>query len=164
MSRSLLDEALALKELARAGWVQSGVAHPESVAAHSWGVAWLALVLCPPGLDLMRVLALAVIHDLAEVRMGDLTPRDPVSPEEKAQREAAAAAELLAERPDLLELWRDYARRGSAEARFVHQLDKLDLGLTARRLARGQVGWDPSEFIDSARAALSGPLRSLLEE
>ena len=45
--RARLLEALALKELPRAGWVRERVQQPESVAAHSWGVAWLVLVLCP---------------------------------------------------------------------------------------------------------------------
>ena len=49
--RARLLEALSLKDLARAGWVRAGVQHPESVAAHSWGVAWLVLALCPAELD-----------------------------------------------------------------------------------------------------------------
>ena len=76
--RDRLSAALALKALPRAGWVRAGVRHPESVAAHSWGVAWLVLVLCPPALDRGRALAIAVAHDLPEVTVGDITPHDGV--------------------------------------------------------------------------------------
>ena len=94
--RAVLLEALALKALPRAGWLHAGVEQPESVAAHSWGVAWLVLALCPEGVDLGRALAIAVVHDLAEVRVGDITPRDGVAPDEKAAREQAALRALVA--------------------------------------------------------------------
>ena len=60
MKLAHLREALHLKHVDRAGWHRIGLAHPESVAAHSWGVAYLGLALCPPELDLQRVLTYAV--------------------------------------------------------------------------------------------------------
>ena len=42
----LLAEAMRLKALDRAGWKRVGVVNPESVAAHSWGVALAALLRC----------------------------------------------------------------------------------------------------------------------
>src|SRR5262245_31586095 len=87
-SLDLLLEALRLKALRRAGWVRVGVPAPvESVADHSWGVAWLVLALLPEGLDRGKALAYAVLHDLPEVRTGDVTPMDRVPKEEKARRE-----------------------------------------------------------------------------
>ena len=160
----LLDEALLLKALPRAGWQRIGISDPESVAAHSWGVAWLALLLRPPGLDQERILSLAIIHDIAEIRVGDITPYDGVSRSEKHRRERRAARDLLAHRPELLGLWEDYATRSSPEARFVHQLDKIDMALQARHYARHR-GHDTREFIQNARAAVSHPtLVSLLDE
>ena len=67
---------LGLKDVLRQGWVNAGVKAPESVAAHSWGMAILALKLCPPELNLERVLTLCLVHDLPEVVVGDLTPSD----------------------------------------------------------------------------------------
>ena len=66
MTERLL-EALGLKALPRTGWVRTGVPAPESVAAHSWGVSWLVLVLLPPHLDRHLALAYAVLHDLPDV-------------------------------------------------------------------------------------------------
>lgn len=129
--RELLVEAMSLKALDRAGWVRVGVPRPESVAAHSWGVALLALVRCPPGLDRERLVAMALLHDLAEVRVGDITPHDGVPREEKRRREREAAAAMFADHPELRALWDEAERGESAEARFLKELDTLDMGLQA---------------------------------
>ncbi len=162
--RDRLLEALALKELPRAGWVRVGVESPESVAAHSWGVAWLVLVLGPPGLDRGKALALAVLHDLPEIRVGDLTPRDGIDPARKSRLESEAMAALasgLPRREELVVLWEDYEHGRSPEARFVRACDKLDMALQAARYATAQA-LDLEEFVDSALARLEpGLLREL---
>lgn len=163
LSPEVLDRALALKETPRAGWQRVGLETPESVAAHSWGVAWLALVLTPPELDRERVLALCLLHDLPEAVVGDVTPHDGVPRQVKADRERSAAATLLGARPDLWGLWEDYEKDRSAEAHFVHELDRLDMALQAIRYAREQ-GLDPAEFLSSARQGLHSPaLLAVLE-
>ena len=155
-----LVEALNLKGVDRAGWLRVGVPRPESVAAHSWGIAWLALALCPPALDLRRILAMAILHDLPEVRVGDLTPHDGVDRATKHAAEREAAEALFAGRPDLLELWHEYERQESAEARFVHGLDKLDMGLQAGIYASH--GVDTAEFVKSALHVLPEAMADLL--
>lgn len=152
----VLDLALGLKHTDREGWKRVGIASPESVAAHSWGMAWLALVLCPPHLDRQRVLALCVLHDLPETVVGDITPHDGVSRQEKADRERSVAAMMLGARGDLWGLWEDYEKDRSEEAHFVHQLDKLDMALQALRYARER-GVDTAEFVQSARAGITDP-------
>jgi putative hydrolase of HD superfamily len=136
-----LLEALQLEALDRAGWVRRGIARPESVAAHAWGVPWLVLVLAPPGLDRARALTYAVLHDLPEVRVGDLTPADGVSPEDKAGRERAAMVGLSEALPGgaaLAAAWQAYGAQADEEARFVRQLDRLDMALQA--VAYAQAG------------------------
>jgi len=151
-------EWLGLKNVARAGWVRAGVDSPESVAAHSWGMAILALKLCPPGLDLARVLSLCLIHDLPEVRVGDLTPHDDCST--KAQDERKAMLEMA---PQWIDLFDDYENGTTPEAKFVKQLDKLDMGLQAKVYEREQ-GLDLTEFLKSAQKRLEGGnLASLLD-
>lgn len=160
--RERLIEALRLKDLPRAGWVRVGVQAPESVAAHSWGVAWLVLVLCPPELDRGRALAIAVIHDLPEVRVGDLTPQDQVA--DKAEQEQAAWAAMTQDLPgrdDLRALHQEYGQ--TPEGRFVRACDKLDMALQAA-LYEADQGLDLQEFVDSALAKLPpGVLRSLAQ-
>lgn len=161
--RDQLLEALQLKALPRSGWVRVGVEQPESVAAHSWGVAWLVLTLCPRELDRGRALAIAVVHDLAEVRTGDITPHDRVDPADKSAREAHAMQAMLAALPngdELLALWRQYEDGSTAEGRFVKACDKLDMALQASVYAAD--GVDTAEFVASALARLSEPaLRAL---
>jgi len=157
---NLFDEMLGLKELPRSGWLRAGIDAPESVAAHSWGVCWLVLALCPEDIDQGHALRLAVIHDAAEVRVGDITPYDGVTRAEKAEREAAAAADMFRSRADLIELIEEYQAQETPAARFVHQLDRLDMAYQALRYARN-TGADTSEFIQSARKAIQHP--SLLE-
>ena len=81
--REELLTLLKLKDIDRAGWVRAGVSNPESVAAHSWGMAILALRLCPDHLDLSKVLQLCLVHDVAEIVVGDLTPHDSIKGQEK---------------------------------------------------------------------------------
>lgn len=138
----LVREAFRLKALDRAGWVRVGVPRPETVAAHSWGVAFLALLRCPPELDRERVLALAIVHDLAEARIGDITPHDGVSREEKARREKAALDDMLAAHPEIRALCEDHA---SPEARFVKSLDVEDLRVQAGIYA--EAGFEVLEFL-----------------
>jgi putative hydrolase of HD superfamily len=152
----LLDRVLALKHLDRAGWQRVGIDAPESVAAHTWGVAWLVLALCPDDLDRDLALRLSVIHDLAETEVGDITPHDGISRDEKAAREAAAIERLLATRPDLAALWQTYEDQDTPEARFVREADRLDMALQAVRYAR-EHGVDTSEFIESARSTIQHP-------
>jgi len=152
-----LLEVAQLKALPRAGWVRQGVPAPESVAAHSFGVAWLAALLCPPELDRLRVLEIALMHDVPEVRAGDITPHDGVDRAEKRRREAAAAAGLLGALPCALAAWADYDAGQSPEARFVHELDKLDMGLQALLYAQEHPGLDLAELRASADRGLRDP-------
>jgi putative hydrolase of HD superfamily len=155
-----LVEAARLKRLARAGWVRVGVSSPESVAAHSWGVAMLVVNLAPPGIDLGRALTYAVLHDLAEVRVGDLMPSDGVSHAEKARREREAMVGLA---PELLDRYDRYEAQEDDESRFVRQCDRLDMAIQALAYARdGAAGM--REFVESAAKVVNHPsLRPLLD-
>ena len=147
MREELLD-LLRLKGVTRQGWVNAGVPSPESVAAHSWGMAILALRLCPPELDLTRVLALCLVHDLPEIIVGDLTPQDDRST--KAQDEHAAMVNLA---PQWVDLFEEYETNNTPEAVFARRLDKLDMGLQAGLYAE-RTGLNLEAFVESARQTL----------
>ena len=148
---------MELKDVQRAGWVRAGVQSPESVAAHSWGMAVLALKLCPEGLDLTEVLKLCLVHDLPEVIVGDLTPYDDTSTKAADER---TAMETLA--PEWVELFDAYEGQTTAEARFVKSLDKLDMGLQALIYQQTQ-GVNLDEFLTSAKGRLPQELLWLLD-
>ena len=144
----VMREWMALKHLLRTGWVRAGVWRPESVAAHSWGMAILAMKNCPEELNRLRVIEMCIVHDLPEIVVGDLTPHDDVS--NKAKDERNAMQELA---PYWLNLFEEYEAGVTAEARFVKYLDKLDMALMAR-LYEDEQGLDLSEFITSAREVI----------
>ena len=156
--RESLIEILGLKDVVRAGWVRNDVNNPESVASHSWGMAILALKLTPKELDLSKVLSLCLVHDIPEVRVGDLTPHDDCST--KSEDELQAMRELA---PEWLSLFQEYELGESDEAKFVKQLDKLDMGLQAM-IYESKQGLDLSEFKTSALSKISNlELSSLIE-
>lgn len=154
-----LSDLLALKDLPRAGWKRVGIDHPESVAAHSWGMGCLAAVLAPPDLDLKQILLLCIAHDLPEILAGDITPHDGINRSQKQELEAQAAQNLLVDFPVLYEAWLEYERNESPEAQFVHAIDKLDMGLQAKRYSEIA---DTKEFIESAGSKLHRPLKDWL--
>ena len=47
-----------------------------------------------PGVDGAKCVKMALVHDIAEAIVGDLTPHDPVTPAEKHAREAAAVEKM----------------------------------------------------------------------
>ncbi|MEM2138183.1 MAG: HD domain-containing protein [Candidatus Anstonellaceae archaeon] len=75
---SILLDALSLKNLPRTGWILAK-APCESVAEHTCGVAIIALALARmeklPAKEEAALLRLALLHDLHEARIGDLTPK-----------------------------------------------------------------------------------------
>jgi putative hydrolase of HD superfamily len=143
----LLDlflEAATLKRMPRTGWGMRGVPHVESVAEHSFGVAFVSLALAetlqaggapdgqPGPLDREKVLIMALLHDLAEVRLTDLpsTAVRLIPGEVKSRAEATAMADLLAPLPTgghLGELWQEFEDSASPEGRLVRDADKLEM-------------------------------------
>ena len=153
-----LDAVLAayeLKDERRTGWQLRGVAEPESVAAHSWGVAYLVVALGDrlavdlPGVDLDRALRLAVVHDVAEAETGDVATRadstaDSVDREAKVAAERAAMRDLAGPLPERVrDAWEAYEARDSPEAVLVKECDLLDTCLQAVHYERGD-RYDPA--------------------
>lgn len=164
-------ELAHLKQLYRQGWLRHGlpVERCESVAEHCFMVAVLSLWLGHkfPGLDSERVLRMALLHDIGEIYAGDIVPSDQVSKEQKFQLEKAAIEKVLqklAGSAQYLELWQEFEQGTTPEARFVRQIDRLEMGLQARVYqAQGFEGMD--EFVNSALEALEDPqLSEILRE
>jgi putative hydrolases of HD superfamily len=168
---------MRLKRLYRQGWLKRGLPEAlcESVAEHSFGTALLALLLAGKDgdcgslgrVDPARAALLALVHEMGESYAGDITPVDGVSREDKERLERDAIARALDGHPDrdwLLGLWEEFEDGTTPEARFVRQLDRLEMGLQAAlHEAEGYPGM--GEFYDSARRTVAEPrLRSVLEQ
>lgn len=147
---TLFRQANHLKSLPRTGWLFAGVAQPESLADHTCLVAMYALFLAEfinadpaaqglaAPLDVERVLALALLHDLAEAVLTDLPKRsaDVLGAQAKHRAEEQIVGELLSDLPGserFLALWREYDGAATPEARLVKDVDKLEMVLQAGR-------------------------------
>jgi len=155
-----------LKQTARAGWVLRGIADPESVADHTFRVCLLALVLSrevEPALDRERCLAMALVHDLAESVVGDITPYDGIPVEEKHRREREALRELGGVLGDgeVLALWEEYQAAATPEARFVKEMDKLETVLQAAEY-QARTGVELGEFRAMGEERLALPVSRTL--
>ena len=158
---SFLVQSTQLKSIDRAGWKRVGIEHPESVAAHSWGVTLLCSLYCPTNLDKERVLQIALVHDLPEIVVGDITPHDGISPTEKHAKEHHAATQLLPS--SLLAFWQEYQEHQTEESIFVHSMDKIDMLVQAMTYANTH-NKDTSEFINSARKSVHPKYQELVEK
>jgi putative hydrolase of HD superfamily len=165
-------ELCHLKQLYRQGWLRRGVPRErcESVAEHSFGVAVLALWLVnsvETPLDACKVAQMALLHDFGEVYAGDIIPADAVSAEEKNRLEAEAVRQIFLRLPEgqaYLSIWEEFEAGQTPEARFVRQIDRLEMSLQASVYRQqGMLGME--EFFETTRRALSDPaLLALLEE
>lgn len=128
-----------LKRTTRTGWAQRGVPLPENVAAHSYGVAYAALLLCElvdEPVDPAAVLAMAVLHDLPEGLTTDIPPSVWLflPPGAKRAAEHQAMEQITADSPvssRWMAWWDQLRRNDTAEARLVHDADKIDQYLQA---------------------------------
>lgn len=135
----LLLHANQLKRTARTGWVMRGVANAENVAAHSYGVAFTALILAQASaepVDLGKLLTMAILHDLPEGLTTDIpTPAwRYLPPGVKREVERGALNEILhgvSFSEDLAAVWEELHDGQSVEAKLTHDADKIDLYLQA---------------------------------
>ncbi|XP_023946353.2 5'-deoxynucleotidase HDDC2 [Bicyclus anynana] len=128
-----------LKHVKRTGWVICDINECETIAGHMYRMGIMTFLLTeennPTKLDRFRCLQIALIHDLAECIVGDLTPHCGVSPEEKHRREDEAMktiAELTGIAGDrMYDLYKEYENQTSPEAKFAKDLDRYDMILQA---------------------------------
>ena len=181
-----LIELQRLKSLDRTGWTLRGLPNgTESVAAHSFGVAVAAMLIADEltargvELNVETVLRLAVLHDWAETRVGDMprTATEYFGAENRKRAETAAFSDLTATLGELSEkyrrLYEDYEQRASVEARVVKAADIIDLLVEVLALersgARGLdefwiVATEPNLNVDGpAKEVIDLILKSLLQ-
>jgi putative hydrolase of HD superfamily len=130
----MLLETQQLDRVPRLGFSLRGVSNPESVTEHSWHVAFLVWSLAPrvPGLDASKAMKMALIHDLAELRLGDvpLTASRYLPPGAKKQAEKKALADLAAPLGSrATRIFDEYQAGTTLESRMVKACDKLQLML-----------------------------------
>jgi putative hydrolase of HD superfamily len=104
---------------------------PESDAEHSWHLCLFLLLLENefPDIDFVKLIKIALIHDLPEIYAGDTNPyRGDL--ENKPELEDAAAEKLFSilsteMKKKLKDLFNEYVRQETPESKIVKSADKL---------------------------------------
>ncbi|KAI1287335.1 DENN domain-containing protein 5B [Halotydeus destructor] len=157
-----LEEAGKLKHLKRTGWVIKDIQDPERVASHMYRMAIMAMSLKPvDGCDMSKVVQMALVHDLAECKVGDITPHDNVTDEDKHRQESDAMSFLTGLLSNgcsdkFSNMFHEYEDRVTPEAKLTKDLDRFDMILQAFEYERRELkdkGTFPdlSEFFDHDR-------------
>ncbi|KAJ5273269.1 HD domain-containing protein [Penicillium angulare] len=148
-----------LKTTKREGWRRFGISHGESISDHMYRMSIMTM-LAPPELasklNIPHCTKMALIHDMAESLVGDITPADNVTKSEKARREGETmdyiVKTLLGNVPggalsgaEIMRVFQEYEDNQTPEAQFVHDIDKMELLLQFIEYERTH-GVDLQEF------------------
>jgi putative hydrolase of HD superfamily len=109
-----------------------GLDRYENSAEHSWQIALLAVSLAPyapEAIDIDRVIAMLLVHDIGEIDTGDTLVFAHDGWAERKAAERAAVHRIFgllppAQAQKFLALWEEFEHGESAEARFAHAADR----------------------------------------
>lgn len=156
---SAIDFLMLLQQLKltkRTGWVRKNVQGPESIADHMYRMSMMALIATDSSVDVNRCIKMALVHDVAEAIVGDITPHCGVSDMDKHQLELQAVGrikQMLGEHTaaarEVESLWLEYEAASSPEALLVKDFDKLEMIVTAFQYEQAQPGMVLDEFFKS---------------
>ena len=143
-----------LKTTKREGWRRFNLLSGESIADHMYRMSIMTM-LAPPSLasrlNVSHCTKMALVHDMAESLVGDITPVDGVSKPEKNRREAATMQFLtntllgnasggFEQGIGIREIWQEYEDEQTLESKFVHDVDKIELLLQMVEYERSHQG------------------------
>ena len=124
-----------------------GLDRYENSAEHSWQIAMLAASLgefAEPGMDMQRVIAMLLVHDIGEIDTGDTIVYAEEGLAERKAAERVAVERIFGMLPNaqgakFLALWEEFEDGETAEARFAHAADRAMPVLL--NLAQGGGSW-----------------------
>lgn len=104
----------------------------ENSAEHCWQAILSAIVLQEHSnqkVDMLRVIKMLALHDLAEIDCGDVFHYAKDQAEDLAAREEAASIRITSLLPqdqaaEFMELWREFEARETPEAKYAHSIDR----------------------------------------
>lgn len=128
-----------LKNIIRTGWKNWNVEKEriESVAEHIFGTQMLALAMKSEyeyDVDIMKVIFMLAIHELGEIIIGDITQFE-IEKDEKEKIERQAVKEILKDlldKEEINELFLEFDKCETKEAKFAYQCDKLECDLQCK--------------------------------
>lgn len=110
----------------------TGLDRYENSAEHSWQIALLAASLAPyadPGVDMNRVIAMLLVHDIGEIDAGDVIAFAEHDWKAQKRAELAAVERIFGILPDdqrdwFLSLWREFDEERTPESKFANAADR----------------------------------------
>jgi putative hydrolase of HD superfamily len=138
----------------------AGGSRRENDAEHMWHLALAVLVLAEHAaapVDLGRVLAMVLVHDLVEIDTGDVLVYDTEARVAQQSAERAAAERIFGLLPgeqgvELRGVWEEFEARLTPEARFAAAVDRL-LPVLLNHAAGGGAWVEHGVAHQAARAA-----------
>jgi len=156
-----------LKTTKREGWRRFGIVQGESISDHMYRMS-LITMFAPPSLasriNIPHCMKMALVHDMAEALVGDITPVDGVAKEEKSRRESTTmdyfGKGLLGRvnggitGGEIKAIWQEYEDGVTLESQYVHDVDKIELVLqmveyekaNGGKLDLGEFSWVASKI------------------
>ena len=138
MIENFIEKVLELKNVPRQGWKEKlEMNNPESVADHSYSTTVMSMIFSDlAGLNNEKIIRMALLHDLAESIIGDITPNS-ITKNEKIIKENLAMKQILKNLPNKIakryfEIWNEYQKNSSEESKLLHDIDKLEMALQAK--------------------------------
>ena len=138
MIEEFFQKVLELKNVPRQGWKEKlEMNNPESVADHSYSTTVMSMIFSDlAGLNNEKIIRMALLHDLAESIIGDITPNS-ITKNEKIIKENIAMKQILKNLPNKIakqyfEIWNEYQKNSSEESKLLHDIDKLEMALQAK--------------------------------
>lgn len=128
-----------LKNIIRTGWLDWKVKRKriESVAEHIYGTQMLALAIYSEykyEIDIKKVILMLALHELEEIKIGDLTPFQ-ITKEEKKKIGKKAVKDIIKNlniKEDIDKIIDEFDERITKEALFAHHIDKLECDLQCK--------------------------------
>lgn len=132
--------ATELKDKIRSGWKVWNIDRQrvESVAEHIYGTCILAISIDSQfklDIDLYKVIIMLVLHEIEEIKIGDLTPFDKVTKQEKRILGKQAVEEVLStldKKVQYIELIEEFENMKTNESIFAKMCDKLEADIQCK--------------------------------
>lgn len=131
-----------LKKKERSGWDSKhwnvSISRIERISEHIVGTIALALALDSEfdfKVDIDKVITALCVHEIGEISIGDITPFDGITPEEKKEIEHKAMVEALGNLKDkglLLNILFSFDEQDTFDSKFAHYCDKLEADIQAK--------------------------------
>ena len=130
-----------LKNILRKGWLDNKLPsfglRCESDAEHIFSTMFMALNIIENKnlkLDKNKVLFMLLVHEVGECEVGDITPFDGITVEQKHELENKAVYNFSKQHnmPEIYSTWCEFEKRLTPEAKFCYAIDKLDAVMQAK--------------------------------